>query len=212
MGLSRQEVNLRRLLAKCELMLKSNQQDERFPKYLNSLEEMLREVIKSPVKPLEENLNDYKKKIYNIKVTLGVDEEKDKEFLLNETNQSKERDELLGLRQRTVAKEAGGLDDLEQVINMHQNLHEKIAEDMLQLTHNLKEQSKLANKIIKQDTEIVSRSAHLTDNNMTNLKGESEKLTEHSSKACKCWMWIMLMIVLVVFVNMVLFMKVMKKK
>lgn len=45
MGLSRQEVNLRRLLAKCELMMKNNKKDdERFPKYVNSLEEILKEV------------------------------------------------------------------------------------------------------------------------------------------------------------------------
>lgn len=45
MNLSRQEVNLRRLLAKCELMIKNKQKsDERFPKYLASLEDMLKEV------------------------------------------------------------------------------------------------------------------------------------------------------------------------
>lgn len=47
MGLSRQEVNLRRLLAKCELMCKNKQKDdERMPKYVESLEDMFHEVKK----------------------------------------------------------------------------------------------------------------------------------------------------------------------
>lgn len=42
MGLSRLEVNLRRLLVKCELMVKNNQKDDqRFPKYIVSLTDML---------------------------------------------------------------------------------------------------------------------------------------------------------------------------
>lgn len=45
MELSRQEVNLRRLLAKCELLIKNNQKgDDRFPKYLSSLEQMVKEI------------------------------------------------------------------------------------------------------------------------------------------------------------------------
>lgn len=45
MGLSRHEVNLRRLLVKCELMIKNKQHyDERFPKYVTSLCDMLQEL------------------------------------------------------------------------------------------------------------------------------------------------------------------------
>lgn len=80
-------------------------------------------------------------------------------------------------------------------------MQEKIAEDMLILTRNLKEQSELANKIIKQDTEVATKSAHLTDKNFSKLKVESEKLAEHSRRACKCWMWIMLIIVMVLFIS-----------
>lgn len=47
MGLSRQEVNLRRLLAKCELLCKNKQQDDdRMPKYIDSLEDMYQEIKK----------------------------------------------------------------------------------------------------------------------------------------------------------------------
>lgn len=46
MELSRQEVNLRRLLAKCELMCKNQKEDDRFEKYIETLEDMLQEVKK----------------------------------------------------------------------------------------------------------------------------------------------------------------------
>lgn len=45
MSLSRQEVNLRRLLAKCELMYKNKEKhDDKVPQYIETLEKMLLEV------------------------------------------------------------------------------------------------------------------------------------------------------------------------
>lgn len=45
MGLTRLEVNLRRLLVKCELLLKNKEHDDfRFPKYIASLDDMLKEL------------------------------------------------------------------------------------------------------------------------------------------------------------------------
>ncbi|GJQ66285.1 putative membrane fusion protein Use1 [Trypoxylus dichotomus] len=210
MGLSRQEVNLRRLLAKCELLVKNNQKDdERFPKYLNSLEDMIKE-IKSLSAP-NDNIPDYVKRIKSLKFQLGMIS--DEELAAGDVEKQKlnSREELLEIRKRNIGKsDASG--DLDQMINFHQNMQEKIAEEMLELTTSLKEHSALANKIIKKDNEIIGRSAQLTDQNFSKLKVESEKLTEHSKRAWKCWMWILLLIVMVVFINMVLFMKVMKKK
>lgn len=62
------------------------------------------------------------------------------------------RDELLGLKQRNISKTNS--DDLDQLIGFHQQKQDKIVEDMLTLTRSLKEQSQLANKIIKKDTEV----------------------------------------------------------
>ncbi|KYB26664.1 vesicle transport protein USE1 [Tribolium castaneum] len=204
MGLSRQEVNLRRLLAKCELMCKSKQKDDdRMPKYVESLEDMYQEVKKMS-DPNYEFLLTYQRRIAAIKADLGITTSKyppenDTELL---------RESLLGVRHRKGPETS----DLDQVLNFHENMQQKITDDMLILTKNLKEQSELANKIIKKDTEVVSRSAQLTDQNYSKLSAESNKLAEHSKRAWKCWMWIMLLVVVVVFINMVLFMKVMKKK
>lgn len=57
------------------------------------------------------------------------------------------------MRKRNVGKSEGA-GDIDQVLNFHQNMHEKIAEEMLELTTSLKEHSTLANKIIKKDTEV----------------------------------------------------------
>lgn len=46
MGLSRHEINLRRLLAKCELMCKNQKDDERFEKYIETLENMVQDIKK----------------------------------------------------------------------------------------------------------------------------------------------------------------------
>ncbi|KAK9680471.1 Membrane fusion protein Use1 [Popillia japonica] len=212
MGLSRQEVNLRRLLAKCELLIKNNQkEDERFPKYINSLEEMIKE-IKSQSIP-NDNIPDYIKRIKSLKFQLGMISDEELAAENSEKQNLNSREELFEVRKRNVGK-TDHSGDLDQVLNFHQNMHEKIAEEMLELTSSLKEHTTLANKIIKKDTETIGRSqlTQLTDHNFSKLKVESDKLSEHSKRAWKCWMWVLLVIVMVVFINMVLFMKVMKKK
>jgi len=57
------------------------------------------------------------------------------------------------LRQRKVSKVSSG-EDLDILLRHHHAMQEKIAEDMLSLARNLKEQSHLASTIIKRDTEV----------------------------------------------------------
>ncbi|CAG9821375.1 unnamed protein product [Phaedon cochleariae] len=205
MGLSRQEVNLRRLLAKCELMCKSKKEDDRIEKYIETLDDMFQEVKK--LTESNENIANYKRRINDIKTAVGITVAKyideDPEIL---------RNDLLGLRQRNVDKKSNASDDLDEVINYHENRQKKITDDMLSLTQSLREQSETANRIIKKDTEVVTQSSVLSEQNLGKLSEESSKLAEHSKRAWKCWMWIMLAVVLIVFINMVLFMKIMKKK
>lgn len=116
---------------------------------------------------------------------------------------------FLGVRQRGAVNNAtssinsatsGGDNDLDKVIDYHRDRQEMIANDMLSLTRNLREQSELANKIIKKDTVTVGRSMQLTEKNFGKLKQESEVLAEHTKRSCKCWMWMILMTVLIVFI------------
>ncbi|CAH1965428.1 unnamed protein product [Acanthoscelides obtectus] len=192
MGLSRQEVNLRRLLAKCELMCKNRKEDDKIEKYVDTLEDMFHEVRK--IGDSSENVACYLRRIKAIKASLGITKDKYQE----EDDPETVRNNLLGVRHRNVTKAAG---DLDEIINYNETVQAKITGDMLMLTKTLKEQSEAANKIIRKDTEIVSRSAQLTEQNLSKLSVESSKLAEHSKRAWKCWMWILLAIVFIVFIS-----------
>lgn len=106
----------------------------------------------------------------------------------------------VGVRHRNINKPSG-IDDVNQLMEFQENLQTKVTDEILSFTRSLKEQSALANKIIKKDTEVVSQSAQLTETNYSKLQVESGKLGEHSKRACKCWMWVMLVIVLAVFIS-----------
>lgn len=202
--LSRQEINLRRLLAKCEVLSKDHKSDEKFGKYIISLEEMLLEV-KKLIEPSNNTIKTYQNRINALKMDLGI--------AVDETevdNYQSMREDLLNIRHRNVRKKPQS-DDLDQLINYNDKIQQKVTEDILILTKNLKEQSALANKIIKKDTEVLTRSSALTDQNKVKLEVESSKLEEHSKRAWKCWMWVMLFMVMVVFFTMVMFIKVTKK-
>lgn len=53
----------------------------------------------------------------------------------------------------------GGADDMKSAIKYHDDLQDKIAQDILILTRNLKEQTITANQIIKKDTEVIFSSS-----------------------------------------------------
>lgn len=202
MGLSRQEINLRRLLAKCELICKTKKEDDRMEKYVDTLEDMFQEV--KNLASSNEAVLTYKTRISSLKNNLGITTSKydiDPEVV---------RNDLFGVRQRNIVHNETS--DADELLKIHENMQQKITQDMLSLTKVLKEQSKTANKIIKQDTEVVSKSTDLAERNFSKLSVESAKLGEHSKRAWKCWMWLMLAVVLIVFINMVLFMKLVKKK
>ncbi|XP_029177768.1 vesicle transport protein USE1 isoform X1 [Nylanderia fulva] len=103
-------------------------------------------------------------------------------------------------------------EDLDAILKYNRNIQEKIAENMLSMTSSIKEQALVANAIIKKDIGALETSDKLSDLNVAKLKKESLKLEEHTTSTWRCWVWLMIAFVLVVFFNMVLFMKVAKKK
>lgn len=58
------------------------------------------------------------------------------------------------IRQRVKSNTTGSGEDMNETMKHHANLQEKIAEEMLSLTRNLKEQTVIANRIIRNDTEV----------------------------------------------------------
>lgn len=60
------------------------------------------------------------------------------------------------LRQRVKSNTSGSGEDMNEAMKHHANIQEKIADDMLALTRSLKEQTQIANQIIRKDTEVRS--------------------------------------------------------
>lgn len=81
---------------------------------------------------------------------------------IHNSNYNKEvRAELMGtddsttsLRKRVAASSGGGTEDMGQASKYYADMQERITEDILTLTRNLKEQTETASKIIRKDTEV----------------------------------------------------------
>lgn len=65
------------------------------------------------------------------------------------------------LRKRNIIKapnftsNSSSQEDIDSLLKYHQNMQEKVAENMVMLTRSLKEQSQIASTIIKADTEVI---------------------------------------------------------
>lgn len=104
-------------------------------------------------------------------------------------------DDTSGVRRR------GANDSAENMEKYYANIQEKLSDEMLSLTRNLKEQTLTASKIIKKDTDVVTKSARMAHQNTGSLEKESKKLDEHNKRACKCWMWMMIGLVIMIFIG-----------
>lgn len=247
---SRTEINIRRLLTRCELMVKDDHhQLWKLEQYIHCLDKMIEELQTLPSKPSKDTIVEYTKRVdflkgvvNTTKLTNAVDRVVAVQMLSknsatytdvkspNITTQihqktsakySQElRAELLhtdkgiledGIRQRFTNENVQG-EDLDLLLKYNRNIQEKIAENMLSMTSSMKEHALAASAIIKRDIGLLEKSDKLTDVNATKLKSESLKLKDHTNSNWRCWMWLMIAFVLVIFFNMVLFMKVAKKK
>lgn len=85
-------------------------------------------------------------------------------------------DDSVGLRKR------GAHESSENMEKYYANIQEKLGEEMLSLTRNLKEQTLTASKILKRDTDTVLKSSKMANNNQGSLEKESKKLDEHNRR------------------------------
>ncbi|XP_046464935.1 vesicle transport protein USE1 isoform X1 [Neodiprion pinetum] len=103
-----------------------------------------------------------------------------------------------GLRQRFSNTNAHD-ENLDAILKYNRNIQEKIAENMLSMIGNMKEHALTARTVIKNDIASLDKSEKLTDINTDKLKKESVKLEEHTKSNWRCWVWVMVAFVLVVF-------------
>jgi len=119
-----------------------------------------------------------------------------------------------GLRNRLTGDKKGETKDesIDTVLQYHQNMQEKIADEMIKMAQNLKHTSVMASNIIKEDNKTLEQSTKLADSNFEKLKRESERLEELTQRPCSWWIWIMLITVCVVFMWMIIFIRLFPKK
>lgn len=98
--------------------------------------------------------------------------------------------------------------ELEAVLQHHHNLQEKLADDMLNLARNLKNNTLAAQNIIRQDNQTLSQSMRQADMNFEKLKTESERLEQHTKKSVNWLLWLMLILVSFTFISMILFIRI----
>lgn len=68
------------------------------------------------------------------------------------------------LRNRFAYLEPSGSQELDSILKYHNEKHEQISSDMLSMTRNIKEQSEMAGRIIRDDTKVIFK---YSNNNCT---------------------------------------------
>ncbi|MGH0156638.1 UNVERIFIED_CONTAM: hypothetical protein FKN15_032290 [Acipenser sinensis] len=108
----------------------------------------------------------------------------------------------------TALDERQSATELDTVLQHHHNIQEKLAEEMLSLARNLKNNSLAAQNVIKLDNQTLTQSMRMADVNFEKLKTESERLEQHTKKSVNWLLWIMLIIVCFIFISMILFIRI----
>ncbi|NXL59457.1 USE1 protein, partial [Chordeiles acutipennis] len=262
MAATRLELNMIRLLSRCEALAAERRDPEewRLEKYVSALEDMLRELKKQSSKPAPELLNEYSRKVDFLKGLLEAEKmsSSTEKALANQflapgrtpttTKErtpatktvhlqtkarctDKMRSELLGtvcfgatasllLFDRLSFVTFGGClasdekqsaVELDAVLQHHQDVQEKLAEEMLSLARSLKNNTLAAQNVIKQDNQTLSHSLRMADQNFEKLKDESDRLEQHAKKSVNWLLWIMLIVVCFIFISMILFIRIFPK-
>uniref|UniRef100_A0A669QKZ9 Vesicle transport protein USE1 n=1 Tax=Phasianus colchicus TaxID=9054 RepID=A0A669QKZ9_PHACC len=252
MAATRLELNLMRLLSRCEALAAERRDPEewRLEKYVAALEDMLRELKKQSSKPAPELLNEYTRKVDFLKGLLEAEKlsSSTEKALANQflapgrtpttikertpatktvhlqtkaRCTGKMRSELLGTvyseelnirkRKGLASDEKQSAVELDAVLQHHQDMQEKLAEEMLSLARSLKNNTLAAQNVIKQDNQTLSHSLRMADQNFEKLKDESDRLEQHAKKSVNWLLWIMLIVVCFIFIGMILFIRIFPK-
>lgn len=153
-------------------------------------------ITKKDVKP---------KQIYH-KTKLNQETLLRQQLFSNSSNRSSGDNELQNEQQQ--------IEDINKIIAKQQETQEKVANQMLKSVKAIKENSLLANRIIKSDNNLLSDLNTNAEKNTDNLKQVNDHLSARVSRSClgSCWIWLVIVLIMVVFIMMVLFMKLFPKK
>lgn len=237
---SNTEINFTRLLGKCmELADNKKCNDWRFDKYVESLENYLEDLSKTGAnKPAQDQLKEYTRKVEFLKnlsqINKPAEEKKSSIKLVNpgpvlsakdtkvkqifiqaELNEERLlRNELIGVEDADQSESNNNTSDLnmDEILAQEEEKQRTIAEKMIEMTQSMKENSKFASEILREDNKKLNEIITVADKNYQNLKGANEHLDQHITRCCNWWIWILVVVVFAVFIMMVMFMKFFSKK
>ncbi|XP_008058245.1 vesicle transport protein USE1 [Carlito syrichta] len=101
--------------------------------------------------------------------------------------------------------------ELDLVLQRHQDLQERLAQEMLGLARSLKTNTLTAQSVIKKDNQTLSHSLKMADQNLEKLRTESERLEQHAQKSVDWLLWAVLVAVCSIFISVILFIRIMPK-
>ncbi|XP_069784134.1 vesicle transport protein USE1 [Narcine bancroftii] len=132
--------------------------------------------------------------------------------LLGGPSLSADGSDITELRRRSgMGDEKHSTSEMDAVLHHHHNMQERLAEEMLNLARNLKNNTLAAQTVIKQDNQTLSYSLRMADQNFEKLKVESERLEQHTKKSVNWLLWLMLVVVCFIFISMILFIRIFPK-
>ncbi|KAK7796679.1 hypothetical protein U0070_017527 [Myodes glareolus] len=219
---SRLELNLVRLLCRCESMAaeKREPNEWRLEKYVGALEDMLQALKIQASKPVSEVISEYSRKVDFLKgmlqaekLTSSSEKALANQFLAPGRVPTTARERVPATKTVHLQSRARYTSEMRSELlgTRHQGLQEKLAEEMLGLARSLKTNTLAAQSVIKKDNQTLSHSLKMADQNLEKLKMESERLEQHAQKSVNWLLWAMLIIVCFVFISMILFIRIMPR-
>ena len=102
--------------------------------------------------------------------------------------------------------------DADLVLEHNRGVQDTVAEGMVALAQNLKENLHITGGIIRQDTQALEGTSRRTEENMLSLRAKSQKLSDFARRSCQYWLWFALFGVFLSFLFMIFFMRTFPKK
>ncbi|CAD5206195.1 unnamed protein product [Bursaphelenchus okinawaensis] len=104
-------------------------------------------------------------------------------------------------------------DSPQLTVEQHEEVQDNLANQLLQMTSQIKQQYTLAGEIIREDNARLDQMQRQTEDNKINLDRESRVLEHHAYKSCfDCMVVLIVILVIWSFIGMVLVMKVFPKR
>jgi len=117
------------------------------------------------------------------------------------------------MRKRKTGSERDQIEnnDVDALLKYQNSVQEKVAEDMVILAQNLKQNCHVSNEIIKRDTDTLEHSAVIANSNYDSLRTNTDVISDFVKRSCQYWLWIMLALVSITFLWIVVFIRMFPK-